>query len=232
MLQIKMMADCHPRLNLVLSLIVKNDAWMMADCHPRLNLVLSLIVPERALLHFSAFGRRRQTIPRIIADEPPFPASGARRPRRPCPGFSETNCQVSRVEHHVSTEDPSVVVGGDWKSVHRQEDSPTTASLYIRSPFSMNPKKEFTIEYRNELGDVQERHTVQANGIGDVYDTFDVGPDKDAHFWIKECEKNNPINSKLYSYVGVSKPVESDGNHWNGALYYASGQKRYHGDID
>eukprot|EP01083_Nonionella_stella_P161061 527146_1 len=126
--------------------------------------------------------------------------------------------------------DKEYFVGGHWKYVYRQEDSPTTVSLYVgRSPYSVNSKNKFRIEYRNNFDEVQERHTVQANGIGDVYDTFDVGPDKDAHFWIKECEKNNPINSKLYSYVGVSKPVESDGNHWNGALYYASGQKRYHG---
>eukprot|EP01083_Nonionella_stella_P267375 903311_1 len=73
--------------------------------------------------------------------------------------------------------DTDYFVRGHWKYVHRQTDSPTTVNLYVGLPYSVNTKQKFRIEYRNKLDELQERHTVQANEIGDVYDTFEVGPD-------------------------------------------------------
>eukprot|EP01083_Nonionella_stella_P006533 18994_1 len=125
--------------------------------------------------------------------------------------ISSTNNGETEEIKREENADSDYFVGGHWRSVHRQEDSPTTVSLYIGSPmpYSANSKKEFTIDHRNKLDEVQERHIVPANEMGDVYDTFEVGPDKDAYFWIEEYEQNNPI-SKGFSYVGgVSKTVES-----------------------
>eukprot|EP01083_Nonionella_stella_P250498 865104_1 len=86
------------------------------------------------------------------------------------------------------------------RTAQRLEKYPTSVALYVSN---MTPKMDYTIQHRDIRNVPKESHKVTTNGIGDVWDYFEVSTHENANFWIKEGGKSS-VNS--YSYIGgVSK---------------------------
>eukprot|EP01083_Nonionella_stella_P135326 411687_1 len=84
----------------------------------------------------------------------------------------------------VNEEQKTSLEPGRWKSVRRQEDSPTRIDLYVSN---LEPNTKYSIRSTNKLKSFgpNEYHLVTSNHIGDVYDdNFKVGWNDKGHFWI------------------------------------------------